>query len=111
VLEAAGHDYVRTARAKGVSELRLLRHHILPNAWVSIVTVIGLQLGFLLGGVVVVEVIFNWPGIGRLALIAVNNRDFTLLQGTVLYIALMFLLVNLVVDVLYAALDPRIKYR
>jgi peptide/nickel transport system permease protein len=111
VLEAAGQDYVRTARAKGVSEWRLLRHHILPNAWVSIVTVIGLQLGFLLGGVVVVEVIFNWPGIGRLALIAVNNRDFTLLQGTVLYIALMFLLVNLVVDVLYAALDPRIKYR
>jgi peptide/nickel transport system permease protein len=111
VLEAASQDYVRTARAKGVSERRVLWDHILPNAWVSIVTVVGLQLGFLLGGVVVVEVIFNWPGIGRLALIAVNNRDFTLLQGTVLYVALMFLLVNLLVDLLYATLDPRIKYR
>ena len=111
VLEAADQDYVRTARAKGVSERRLLWDHILPNAWVSIVTVVGLQLGFLLGGVVVVETIFAWPGLGRLALLAVQDRDYTVLQGTVLYIALMFLLVNLLVDLLYAALDPRIKYR
>jgi peptide/nickel transport system permease protein len=110
VLEAAGQDYVRTARARGLTEWQVLRRHILPNAWIPIVTVVGLQLGFLLGGVVVVEVIFAWPGLGRLALIAVQDRDYTVLQGAVLYIAFMFLVVNLVVDVLYAVLDPRIRY-
>ena len=110
VLEAAGQDYVRTARARGLTEMQVLRRHILPNAWIPIVTVVGLQLGFLLGGVVVVEVIFAWPGLGRLALIAVENRDYTVLQGAVLYIAAMFLIINLVVDVLYAVLDPRIRY-
>jgi peptide/nickel transport system permease protein len=81
--------------------------HVLPNAAIPIVTVIGLQLGFLLGGVVVVEVIFAWPGIGRLALDAVESRDYTVLQGAVLYLAAVFLLVNLIVDVLYVVLDPR----
>ncbi len=110
VLEALNQDYVRTARAKGLSRWRVIRDHVLPNAWIPIVTVVGLQLGFLLGGVIVVEVIFAWPGIGRLALLAVQDRDFTVLQGAVLYVAFMFLLINLLVDVVYGWLDPRIRY-
>ena len=110
VLEALNQDYVRTARAKGLSRMRVVRDHVLPNAWIPIVTVVGLQLGFLLGGVVVVEVIFAWPGLGRLALLAVQDRDFTVLQGTVLYIAFIFLLINLLVDIIYDWLDPRIRY-
>lgn len=110
VLEALNQDYTRTARAKGLSQWRVLRDHVLPNAWIPIVTIIGLQLGFLLGGVVVVEIVFAWPGIGRLAFLAVQDRDFTVLQGTVLYIAFMFLLINLAVDILYGYLDPRIRY-
>jgi ABC-type dipeptide/oligopeptide/nickel transport system permease component len=82
---------------------------VLPNAWIPIVTVVGLQLGFLLGGVVVVELVFAWPGLGRLALIAVKNRDFTVMQGAVLYLAFIFLFVNLVVDIIYARLDPRVR--
>lgn len=110
VLEALNQDFTRTARAKGLSRRRVLWDHVLPNAWIPIVTVIGLQLGFLLGGVVVVEIVFAWPGIGRLAFLAVGDRDFTVLQGTVLYIALMFLLINLLVDIIYGWLDPRIRY-
>ncbi|MEX1004455.1 MAG: ABC transporter permease [Acidimicrobiia bacterium] len=110
VLEALNQDYVRTARAKGLSQMRVIRDHVLPNAWIPIVTVVGLQLGFLLGGVVVVELIFAWPGLGRLALLAVEDRDFTVLQGTVLYIAFIFLLINLIVDIIYGWLDPRIRY-
>jgi len=109
VLEARNQDYVLTARAKGLSEWQIVRRHVLPNAWIPIVTVVGLQLGFLLGGVVVVEVIFAWPGLGRLALTAVKDRDFTVLQGAVLYIAFMFLVINLVVDLVYARLDPRVR--
>lgn len=110
VLEAMNQDYTRTARAKGLSERQVITRHVLPNAWIPIVTVVGLQLAFLLGGVVVVEVIFEWPGLGRLALDSVVRRDYTVLQGAVLLIALIFLLVNLLVDLLYAYLDPRIKY-
>jgi peptide/nickel transport system permease protein len=110
VLEALNQDYVRTAYAKGLPERRVIFEHVLPNAWIPIVTVVGLQLGFLLGGVVVVEVIFAWPGLGRLALTAVEGRDYPVLQGAVLYIAFTFLLVNLLVDILYAYLDPRVKY-
>lgn len=109
VLEALNQHYVITARAKGLSEWQVVRRHVLPNAWIPIVTVVGLQLGFLLGGVVVVEVIFAWPGLGRLALTAVKDRDFTVLQGSVLYIAFMFLVINLLVDVIYARLDPRVR--
>ncbi len=109
VVEAANQDYVRTAKAKGLGEWGIIRDHVLPNAWISIVTVVGLQLGFLLGGVVVVETVFAWPGLGRLALTAVESRDFTVLQGAVLYIAAMFLVVNLVVDIVYARLDPRVR--
>lgn len=109
VVEALNQDYVRTARAKGATEWEVVRNHVLPNAWIPIVTVVGLQLGFLLGGVVIVEQVFAWPGVGRLALTAVLDRDFTLLQGAVLYIAAMFLLVNLLVDIVYARLDPRVR--
>jgi peptide/nickel transport system permease protein len=109
VLEALNQDYVLTARAKGLSEWQIVRRHVLPNAWIPIVTVVGLQLGFLLGGVVVTEVIFAWPGLGRLALLAVKDRDYTVLQGAVLYIAFMFLAINLVVDIIYARLDPRVR--
>lgn len=111
VLEAYNQDYVRTARAKGLSTWQVVFRHVVPNAAIPIVTVIGLQLGFMLGGVVVVETIFAWPGIGRLALTAVEDRDYTVLQGAVLYLAFVFLLVNLLVDVLYAVLDPRAGLR
>lgn len=111
VLEALNQDYVRTATAKGLSDRQIVRSHVLPNAAIPIVTVVGLQLGFLLGGVVVVETIFAWPGIGRLALQAVGDRDYTVLQGAVLYLAATFLVVNFLVDVLYAVLDPRAELR
>lgn len=110
VLEALNQDYTRMARAKGLSRGRVLWDHVLPNAWIPVLTVIGLQLGFLLGGVIVVEILFAWPGIGRLAFLAVGDRDYTVLQGTVLYIAFMFLIINLIVDLLYGWLDPRVRY-
>ncbi len=111
VLESLGQDYTRTARAKGLPEKRVIRDHVLRNAWVPIVTVTGVQLASLLGGVIVVEVIFGWPGLGRLTLDAVQSRDYPVMQGAVLLFAALFLLVNLLVDLLYAVLDPRISYR
>jgi peptide/nickel transport system permease protein len=109
VLEAMQADHVRLARAKGMPERHVLRHHVLRNAWIPVVTITGLQLATLLGGIVVVEVVFSWPGIGRLALDAVNGRDYPVLQGAVLVIAVGFLLVNLLVDLVYGKLDPRIR--
>ena len=111
VLESMGEDYTRTARSKGLKERTVVTRHVLRNALVPIITVTGLQLAYLLGGVIIVEVIFAWPGLGQLALIAVENRDYPVLQGAVLLIAATFLLINLAVDLLYAAVDPRIKYR
>lgn len=111
VLEAMSMDHVRLARAKGLPERQILRDHVMRNAWIPIVTVTGLQLATLLGGIVVVEVVFAWPGLGRLALDAVLSRDYTVMQGAVLIIAAGFLLINLLVDLLYAKLDPRISYR
>ena len=108
VLEAMSAEHVRLARAKGMPDRYVLRHHVLRNAWIPVVTVTGLQLATLLGGIVVVEVVFAWPGLGRLALDAVERRDYPLLQGAVLLIAAGFLLINLLVDLLYAKLDPRI---
>ncbi len=100
-------EHVRLARAKGLPAGRyVLRHHVLRNAWIPIVTVTGLQLGTLLGGIVVVEVVFSWPGIGRLALDAVERRDYPVLQGAVLLDRLLFLLINLIVDLLYAQARP-----
>ncbi|MFA9431590.1 ABC transporter permease [Egicoccus sp. AB-alg2] len=109
MLEALNAEHVRLARAKGLPWRYVLRHHVLRNAWIPIVTVTGLQLGTLLGGIVIVEIVFSWPGIGRLALDAVETRDYPVLQGAVLLIAAVFLVINLLVDLLYARLDPRIR--
>jgi peptide/nickel transport system permease protein len=111
VLEALSQDYTRTARAKGLAERIVVNRHVLKNALIPVVTVTGLQLAFLLGGVIVVEIIFTWPGLGQLTFIAIRSRDYTVLQGAVLFFALLFLLINLLVDILYAWLDPRIKFK
>ncbi|WP_228395091.1 ABC transporter permease [Modestobacter roseus] len=111
VLEALGQDHVRTARAKGLKARQVLSWHVLRNALLPLVTVTGVQLAYLLSGVVVVEIVFSWPGLGQLALQAVQARDYPVLQGAVLLFALVFLLVNLVVDLLYSRLDPRIARR
>ncbi|MCA9861355.1 MAG: ABC transporter permease, partial [Thermomicrobiales bacterium] len=100
VLEVLGADYVRTARAKGLTEPRVVVRHALRNALIPIVTLIGLQIGFLLGGAVVTETMFSWPGVGRLAVGAILSRDFPVAQGAIIVLALAFLLINLAVDVL-----------
>src|SRR5215510_5323860 len=110
LLEALGEDYVRTARAKGVSEWGAIRH-ALKNALLPVVTVLGLQLGTLIGGAVITEYIFALPGVGRLVVDAVFARDYPLVQGVVLLIALGFILSNLLVDLLYGWIDPRIRHR
>ncbi|WP_445263006.1 ABC transporter permease [Pseudokineococcus sp. 1T1Z-3] len=109
VLEARGADHVRTAEAKGLGTRVVLSWHVLRNALLPLVTVTGVQLAYLLSGVVVVEIVFSWPGLGQLALQAVQSRDYPVLQGAVLLFALTFLVVNLVVDLLYTRLDPRIR--
>jgi peptide/nickel transport system permease protein len=110
-LESNSQDFARTARAKGLRESVVLRDHVLRNAMVPIITVAGIQLAALLAGVIVVEVVFAWPGLGRLTYDAVIARDYTVVQGTVLLVAAIFLLSNLVVDALYAMIDPRIRIR
>ncbi|WP_309570030.1 ABC transporter permease [Deinococcus sp.] len=110
MLEVLGQDFVRTARAKGVTETRVLYRHALRNAMIPIVTVIGLNVGFLLGGTVIVETIFGWPGIGSLALTAINQRDYPVVQASVMLFALTFTVVNLIVDLLYGVIDVRIRY-
>ncbi|AFM18041.1 ABC-type dipeptide/oligopeptide/nickel transport system, permease component [Mycolicibacterium chubuense NBB4] len=109
VLEVAGMGYVRTARSKGLSPRVVTFRHTVRNALVPILTITGIQLATLLGGVIVVEVVFAWPGVGRLVYNAVAARDYPLIQGAVLLIAALFLLINLFVDVLYAVVDPRIR--
>jgi ABC-type dipeptide/oligopeptide/nickel transport system permease component len=111
MLEELSSDYVRTARAKGLSERRVLLRHALPNALLPVVTIIGLQFGSLLAGTIVTEMIFSWPGIGRLAVDAIESRDYPLLQGCILVIAVSYVLVNLLTDVLYAAVDPRVRFQ
>ena len=110
-LESNDQDFARTARAKGLPESVVMRDHVLRNAMVPIITVAGIQLASLLGGVIVVEVLFAWPGLGRLTYDAVLARDYTVVQGAVLLVAAIFLVANLVVDLLYALIDPRIRYR
>ncbi len=110
-LEANSQDFARTARAKGLTERTVLRDHVLRNAMVPIITVAGIQLASLLAGVIVVEVVFAWPGLGRLTYDAVLARDYPVIQGAVLLVAAIFLLANLVVDALYAIIDPRIRIR
>lgn len=109
VLEVLRLDHVRTARAKGLSEFRVILRHGLRNALIPVVTLVGLQVGYLLGGAVVTETIFSYPGVGRLAVGAILSADFPLAQGTILVLAVGFILVNLLVDILYARLDPRVQ--
>lgn len=110
VLESLGQDFTRTAESKGLPERTIIRRHVLRHALVPVVTVSGLQLAYLLSGVVVVEEVFAWQGLGQLALDAVKDRDYPVLQGAVMLFATFFLVINLLVDLLYAWLDPRIRY-
>ena len=111
MLEALSEDYVRTARAKGLDEGTIVRSHVLKNALIPVITVLGLQLGTLIGGAVITEYVFALPGVGRLVVDAVFARDYPLVQGVVLLIAVGFILTNLMVDVLYGLIDPRIRAR
>ncbi|MGA9068798.1 MAG: ABC transporter permease [Terracidiphilus sp.] len=109
MLEELGQDYIRTARAKGLSELVVVCRHALPNAMVPIITVVGLQFGALLAGAIVTETIFSWPGLGRLSVSAISNRDYALVQGCLLSIGLTYVLVNLLTDVVYRWVNPRMR--
>jgi ABC-type dipeptide/oligopeptide/nickel transport system permease component len=109
LLEVLGQDYVRTARAKGVAEHRVVWKHALRNAAIPVITIVGLELGTLLGGAVITETIFAWPGVGRLSVQAIYNRDYPLVQASVFVLASTFVLVNLAVDLVYTYLDPRIR--
>jgi peptide/nickel transport system permease protein len=109
VIEEMGEDYVRTARAKGLNERQVIYKHILKNGLIPVVTVIGLQFGVLLAGAIITEVIFSWPGIGRLTVEAINSRDYPMVQGCILMIALTYIIANLLTDFAYRLLDPRIK--
>jgi ABC-type dipeptide/oligopeptide/nickel transport system permease component len=109
LLEVLGQDYVRTARAKGVAERAIVWKHALRNASIPVITIVGLELGTLLGGAVITETIFAWPGVGRLSVQAIYNRDYPLVQAAVFVLASIFVLVNLAVDLVYTYLDPRIR--
>ena len=109
MLEELGQDYIRTARAKGLTEFAVVCRHALPNALVPIVTVVGLQFGALLAGAIVTETIFSWPGLGRLTVSAISNRDYALVQGCLLSIGLTYVLVNLLTDVVYRWINPRMR--
>lgn len=111
MLEVLSQDYVRTARAKGLTERRVIWRHAFKNALLPVVTIIGLQFGTLLGGAILTETIFSWPGIGSWIYEGILNRDYPVVQGGVIFVALVFVIVNLVVDLSYALLDPRIQYR
>ncbi|MBU6499086.1 MAG: glutathione ABC transporter permease GsiC [Rhodospirillales bacterium] len=108
-VEVAGEDYVRTARAKGVPEGRVVWTHTLRNALIPVITLIGLEFGFLLGGSIVVETVFSWPGLGRLLIDSVSYRDYPVIQAEILLFSLEFVLINLLVDVLYAVVNPEIR--
>lgn len=110
-VEVIQEDFVRTARAKGLTETSVVFKHTLRNALIPVVTMMGLQFGFLLGGSIVVETVFNWPGLGRLLVDSVNQRDYPVIQGLVLMFSMEFILINLLVDVLYGAINPSIRYK
>jgi peptide/nickel transport system permease protein len=110
-LEVLNQDYVRTARAKGLNELKVQTRHVMQNAAIPVITVFGLQVGLAISGAIVVETVFAWPGMGRLAMNAVFQRDYPVIQLFVLFVAASVVLVNFVVDILYGVLDPRIRYR
>jgi peptide/nickel transport system permease protein len=109
MLEELSHDYIRTARAKGVSETRVVYHHGLRNAMIPVITVLGLQFGALLAGAIVTEKIFSWPGVGRLTVDAISNRDYYVVQGCILAIGLTYVAVNFLTDLVYSVLNPRIR--
>jgi len=109
MLEELGQDYIRTARAKGLSERRVVYGHALRNAMIPVITVLGLQFGALLAGAIVTETIFSWPGIGRLTIQAISNRDYYLVQGCILAIGLTYVAVNFLTDLLYSVANPRIR--
>ena len=109
MLEELGQDYIRTARAKGLPERTVVYKHALRNAMIPVLTLIGLQFGALLAGAIVTETIFSWPGIGRLTVSAISNRDYPLLQGCILAVGLTYVLANLATDVLYMVVNPRIR--
>jgi ABC-type dipeptide/oligopeptide/nickel transport system permease component len=109
MVEELSSDYVRTARAKGIPETSVLFRHAFPNALIPVITIVGLQFGSLLAGTIVTESIFSWPGIGRLAVQAISARDYPLLQGCILIIAMSYVAVNLITDVVYAVVDPRVR--
>jgi ABC-type dipeptide/oligopeptide/nickel transport system permease component len=111
VMEELSSDYVRTARAKGLPEWRVLFRHAFFNALIPIITILGLQFGTLLAGTIVTETIFSWPGIGRLAVTAIQARDYPLLQGCILLIAISYVVVNLMTDFLYVVVDPRVRFQ
>jgi len=110
ILEILNEDYIRTARAKGLGDLSILSRHALPNAAVPIITVIGIGFALLIGGVVVTESVYNIPGLGRLTVDAVLRRDYPVIQGIILVFSALYVLVNLIIDILYVALDPRIRF-
>ena len=103
-------DYVKGARSRGINELGILYFNVLKNIMITIITLISLSIGSLMGGTAVIESIFVWPGIGRLALNAISNRDYPVIQGFVLWMAIIFVLVNLITDLLYRVIDPRIEH-
>jgi peptide/nickel transport system permease protein len=109
VLEVLGEDFIRTAYAKGLSRRQVLIRHALPNALLPVITVLGLQLGTLLAGAVITETVFSWPGIGLLTIEAIQTRDYPVVQACVLLIALTYVVVNMLTDLLYALIDPRIR--
>ncbi len=110
LLDILGREFIRTARAKGISSLRVLVRHALRNALIPVVTILGLDLGFLLGGAIIVETVFAWPGVGSLVVQSVNNRDYPVVQAAAFLMAVIFVLTNFLVDFLYGLLDPRIRY-
>jgi peptide/nickel transport system permease protein len=110
LLEVLRQDFIRTAQAKGLKDHAVLYRHALKNSFIPVLTVIGVQIGYLLGGAVIIESIFSLPGMGRFLLDSINNRDYSIVQGGVLFIALIFSIINLSVDLVYGWLDPRIRY-
>jgi peptide/nickel transport system permease protein len=109
ILEELNHDYVVGARARGLSEATILWKHVLPNAILPLITLLGMSIGWLLGGVAVIEMVFSWPGIGNMAVRAISMRDYPLIEGFVLWIAIVYMVINLLVDMSYSWLDPRLK--
>jgi peptide/nickel transport system permease protein len=109
MLEELGQDYIRTARAKGLAESTVIYRHAMANALIPVLTILGLQFGSLLSGAIVTETVFSWPGIGRLTLSAISNRDYALVQGCILAVGLTYVSVNLLTDVAYTVANPRMR--